>query len=306
MDTDLKPIKITSYKMPKICYSSKNFSATSLDIIDKANVIIDDYLAQGFRLTLRQLFYQFVSRGLISNQQREYKRLGSIMNDARLAGMIDWDALEDRTRNLRSLSHWDSPSEIISACAQQFRVDKWKNQQYRPECWIEKDALIGVINGVCNELDVPHFSCRGYTSQSEMWAGAMRLRSWIDNGQTPVILHFGDHDPSGVDMTRDIRERLEMFMGGTTVDRLALNMNQIEDYNPPPNPAKLTDSRSNAYIAEFGNESWELDALEPQVMVDLIRDYIENLRDNGAWGEAEEEEQEARHKIQEVANRGRR
>lgn len=288
--------------MPKICYASKNFSATSLDIINKANEIITNYEAQGFRLTLRQLFYQFISRGLIANQQREYKRLGSIMNDARLAGMIDWDSLEDRTRSVRSLSHWESPGEIINACAEQYRIDKWKNQQYRPECWIEKDALIGVISGVCNELDTPHFSCRGYTSQSEMWSGAMRLQQWIERGQTPVILHFGDHDPSGIDMTRDIRERLEIFMGGLTVERLALNMNQIEEYGPPPNPAKIKDSRCAAYMADFGNESWELDALEPQVIVGLISDFIHNLRDEGAWEEAVEEEEEAKNKIQEAAD----
>jgi len=158
----------------------------------------------------------------------------------------------------------------VDACARQFRIDKWATQPRRIEVWIEKDALVGVIEGVCTELDVPYFSCRGYTSQSEMWVGAQRLAAhWRKAKQNPLILHFGDHDPSGIDMTRDIQARLQEFSFGTAghpleLRRLALNMDQVELYGPPPNPAKLTDSRCEAYMEEHGNESWELDALEPR------------------------------------------
>ena len=154
--------------MPKIAYRAKRFSPDRQDKIDKANVIIAEYAAQGYELTLRQLYYQFVSRDFIANNQREYKNLGDIINDARLAGLIDWEAIVDRTRNLQSLAHWNSPASIIDACASQYRIDKWADQPYRVECWIEKDALIGVIENVCKELDIAYFSCRGYTSQSEM------------------------------------------------------------------------------------------------------------------------------------------
>ena len=245
--------------MPRIAYIDKKFSADTIAVIDRANVIIEDYQAQGFDLTLRQLYYQFVARGLIPNKDSEYKRLGGIVNDARLAGLIDWAAIQDRTRNLGSLAHWESPNSIINAVASQYRRDLWAGQPYRPEVWIEKDALVGVIEGVCNELDVPFFSCRGYTSQSEMWAASQRLESYLPD-QKPLILHLGDHDPSGVDMSRDIRERLELFMGGVEFDRLALNMDQVQQYAPPPNPAKITDSRAVGYIAIHGDESWELDA----------------------------------------------
>src|SRR5579864_7879084 len=102
--------------MPKIAYKEFNFRAPTLAIVKKANEIIAEYAAQGFDLTLRQLYYQFVSRDLIPNTQKDYKNLGSIINDARLAGMIDWETIVDRTRELRSLSHWSDPSEIIAAC----------------------------------------------------------------------------------------------------------------------------------------------------------------------------------------------
>ena len=286
--------------MPKICYVEKNFSRRSQELIDRCNSIITEYAGQGFVLTLRQLYYQLVSRDIIANKLTEYKRVGSIVNDARLAGLIDWKAIEDRTRNLESLSHWDNPAEIVNACAAQFHVDMWENQEYRPEVWIEKDALVGVIDGVCKELDVPYFSCRGYTSQSEMWGGAMRIRNWAKL-QTPIIFHFGDHDPSGKDMTRDIADRLELFMGGLKVERLALNMDQIETYKPPPNPAKTTDSRYAAYIVDFGESSWELDALEPRVIADLIRSSVTELMDKELWGEKEEERAKGRTELSKVA-----
>jgi len=272
--------------MPKISYMQKTLGVERLATIQIANKIIDEYRLLGFTLTLRQLYYQFVARDLIKNSDKEYKRLGDAINDGRMCGFIDWHAIIDRTRNLRSVSHWDSPADIMRSAAAGFRIDKWHGQPFRPEVWIEKDALVGVIEGVCEELDVPFFSCRGYTSQSEMWSGAMRLRRYADHRQIPIILHFGDHDPSGMDMTRDITERLQTFMGGMEVRRLALNMPQVNEYNPPPNPAKVTDSRAVAYIREFGDESWELDALEPMVLAGLVRSEIESLRNETKWDDA--------------------
>jgi len=289
--------------MPKICYVSRRFGADAQGMIDQANAIVDEYAGQGYDLTLRQLYYQFVSRGLIANKLSEYKRLGSVINDARLAGLIDWNRIEDRTRNLEKNSSWNDPADAVAAIADQYAIDRWANQPYRPEVWIEKDALTGVIEGVCTELDVPYLSCRGYTSQSEMWRGAMRLQRWAKAGQTPFIIHLGDHDPSGKDMSRDIRDRLELFMGGTEFLRIALNMDQVEQYSPPPNPAKITDSRAQGYIAEFGYESWELDALEPSVITGLIRSQILTLRDDKKWKAKVKQEEEGRRLLKSTSER---
>lgn len=269
--------------MPRIAYIDKTFSPGSLEIIDRANTICAAYAAQGYDLTLRQLYYQFVSRGWIANRQTEYKRLGSIVNDARLAGAIDWDYIVDRTRNLRDLAHWRSPEDIMHAVASQYRQERWKDQPYRLEVWIEKDALVGVIAQACERNDVPYFSCRGYTSQSELWGAARRLRGYEKNGQDTVVIHLGDHDPSGIDMTRDIGDRLRLFGSRAQVKRIALNMNQVEQYSPPPNPAKLTDSRAEGYIEEFGDESWELDALDPATLDALVEAEIRSWRDEQAW-----------------------
>ena len=137
--------------MPKLRYVEKRFSASSLELVDQANSIIEEYAAQGFVLTLRQLYYQFVARGLIPNKQSEYKRLVEIISDARLAGLVDWEAIEDRTRFLSSLGHWADPAEIINSAAYSFHIDKWANQPCRVEVWIEKDALVGVIEKLLDE-----------------------------------------------------------------------------------------------------------------------------------------------------------
>jgi hypothetical protein len=285
--------------MPKIAYEQKNFAPKTLAVIEQANSIIALYAAQGYDLTLRQLYYQFVSRDFIPNKQTEYKRLGSIVSDARRAGLIDWNAITDRTRNLRGLSHWQNPSDIMGGAAASYRIDKWATQRVRPEIWIEKDALAGVFERVGHIVDVPYFSCRGYTSDSEMWAAAMRLASYKRKGQTPLILHFGDHDPSGIDMTRDIQDRLALFAGrNIEVRRLALNMDQIDQYDPPPNPAKETDSRFVGYQALHGDESWELDALEPTVLAALVRDEIDTVLEKDAWNAALEQETQEKALLQ--------
>jgi hypothetical protein len=294
--------------MPRIEYVPKNFSEPHMRVIERANEICEQYAAQGYDLTLRQLYYQFVSRGLIPNRQQEYKRLGDIIGQARLAGLLDWDYINDRTRNLRELAHWSSPNDILSAVARQYRERMWENQRHHIEVWIEKDALIGVIEGVCNGLDLPHFSCRGYTSISEVWSAARRLERAIEAGQECLIVHLGDHDPSGIDMSRDIEARLRLFIEGDgfeadmlTVDRVALNFDQVARYNPPPNPAKLTDSRAVGYIERHGDESWELDALEPTVIGDLIRDTVEPYIDRARWEEDEAKIESERRYLASIA-----
>lgn len=296
--------------MPYQCFVPKDFRYGTRAIIRQANDIIAEYSRAGFQLTLRQLYYQFVARDLIPNKQTEYKRLGEILNDARLAGLVDWDAIIDRTRNLETLAAWQTPTSILSAVAQQYREPVWDDQPHYVEVWIEKDALIGVIEGVCEELRVPYFACRGYTSQSEMWAAGRRFREKIDSGQNVTVIHLGDHDPSGIQMSEDNQNRLLMFAHDECTEeytedehvadafelrRVALNMDQVRRYNPPPNPAKETDSRIDGYRRRFGtNSSWELDALDPRVIADLIRSEVTSIIDDEKWEASMKKEAENR------------
>lgn len=267
------------------------------------NGIVDEYDAQGYSLTLRQVCYQMVSRDIIPNNERSYKNLGNLISEGRLAGLIDWNAIEDRTRNLRSRSKWESPQEIIDAVARQYHIDYWEGQENYVEVWVEKDALVGIVGKICDRLDVPYFSCRGYTSQSELWGAAMRLRKRIGGGQSPVLLHLGDHDPSGIDMSRDIVERLEMFGAyDSEFRRLALNRDQIDAYGPPPNPTKLTDSRAGGYVERHGYECWELDALDPNVISGLIEENVLEFRDEDAYASVKRQEEEEREQLERLSD----
>ena len=168
-------------------------------------------------------------------------------------------------------------------------LDRWEDQPNYVEVWIEKDALVGVISSICNELDVPYFSCRGYTSQSEMWRAARRFQRQSKK-ETRTIIHLGDHDPSGIDMTRDIQDRLDLFEADVYVKRVALTMDQIEHYAPPPNPTKLSDARASGYIKNYGYECWELDALEPSVITELIKNEVTALIDEDVKRQVESQE----------------
>lgn len=266
--------------MPKIQYKEINFRGKSLDLIKLINQVVDEYSSQGYELTLRQTYYQLVARGYIPNNERSYKNIGNLINDGRLAGLIDWHSITDRTRNLRKNSHWSTPSSVIESAMYFYLLDKWEGQPNYVEVWVEKDALVDIVGQACRPIDTPFFSCRGYTSQSEMWSAAQRFIHQNRTRENCFIIHLGDHDPSGIDMTRDIQERLWMFGADVQVKRVALTMEQVQTYNPPPNPAKLTDSRCGKYMDEFGDESWELDALEPQMMTNLIRNEVTALRDD--------------------------
>nr|WP_312579555.1 hypothetical protein [Sedimentibacter sp.] len=288
--------------MPKISYIDKSFRRDKLQLIDKINEVIRNYMMQGYSLTLRQVYYQLVARAMIENNEKSYKNVGNLISDARLVGLIDWNSIEDRTRNMRGNSHWSTPGSIVESAAYSYHLDHWEGQNYYVEVWVEKDALIGIVGQICEQLDVNFFSCRGYVSQSEMWSAAQRLKRRQDQGQNVVLLHLGDHDPSGKDMSRDIQDRLRIFEAyNVEFQRLALNMNQIDKYNPPPNPAKLSDSRATQYINEFGYDSWELDALEPQVISDLIERNVKKYRNEKLYNEILKQEKREKGLLSDIS-----
>lgn len=270
----------------KEAFIDHNFSPESLGLIAQANAIIEEYRANGLVLTVRQIYYQFVARDWIENHPKKYKKMVNLMTNARLAGYVDWRAIEDRTRVLKSNSHWVDEENMMDSAAKWFEIDKWDNQPARLEVWIEKDALSGVIAPVCKRLDVPFFACKGYTSISAMYRGAKRLAMYSDSGQRIQILHLGDHDPSGIDMTRDIEDRISLMAERLVkINRLALNFDQIDLYQPPPNFVKLKDSRAGDYTRQYGLDSWELDALDPNIMASIIEEAVLEHRDENIWND---------------------
>lgn len=281
--------------MPKIAYVNINFADKRAALIETANGIIAEYSGDGYTLTLRQLYYQFVARGLIENSERSYKNLGTVISDGRMAGLIDWLAIEDRGRGVLPWLIEEDEREVLNGIETGLALDYWERQTAYVEVWVEKEALVSVIQRPCERFRVPYMPCKGYLSASEAWRSGRRFMRARSQGRRCVLIHLGDHDPSGIDMTRDNGDRVELFSGNEVeVRRIALNMDQVDAYSPPPNPAKVTDSRAADYIARFGSTSWELDALEPRVLDKLIADEIETLIDEEIWAETEEEETQRR------------
>lgn len=265
-------------------YKERNFNRTTLRLIAISNTIIEEYEAQNLSMTLRQLFYQMVARDVLPNSSASYNQLKGAVSEGRMAGLVSWAAIEDRTRNLQGLQTHSSPAAAFRAARASFRLDLWADQPWRPEVWVEKEALAGVVGDICDRLRVDYFAVRGYNSQSEQWRAGRRFAHYVSKGQRPIVFHLGDHDPSGIDMTRDNRDRLSMFAGTPViVERLALNFSQIEELRPPPNPAKMTDSRAADYVERYGYQSWELDALSPAYIRDLISSAVRRVRDEAVW-----------------------
>lgn len=288
-------------------FQQTNFRGNSLDLISSINDILDEYAQQGYDLSLRQLFYQLVSRGIIENTQKSYSRVGDLVSDGRLAGLIDWDMIVDRGRVSVSNTHWTSPADIVDAAASQYKIDKWEDQPNHIQVMVEKQALEGVLIPVCRKLDVTFRANKGYTSQSMMYRLGKELGEIHDRGKDIHVLYFGDHDPSGLDMDRDVQERISLFSGlSVSFERLALKYAQVQVLNPPENPAKVTDSRAKQYIKVYGHSSWELDAVEPKELARLVEAAVVNLRDEKLWKEAVKRETEMKSELKEFAKAYRR
>ncbi|WP_212748383.1 hypothetical protein [Pseudoalteromonas phenolica] len=286
--------------MSKIFYKRWSPKQESLQQVSMANSIIEEYEKQGYTLTLRQLYYQFVARDLIENSERSYKNLGALVTKARMAGLISWEAIEDRNREHQEFWFQENAKEVVESLPHYIRYDRWERQPCYVEVWVEKEALGNVVSRACSPLLVPHMSCKGYLSASEAWRAGQRFEDKISQHKRCIVIHLGDHDPSGIDMTRDNQDRLDLFNRfeeRVEVVRIALNRDQIDEFNPPPNPAKITDSRAKEYIRRHGQTSWELDALEPSVMEKMISDEINKYIDIGLWNEVGKQQKETKEML---------
>jgi hypothetical protein len=280
-----------------------NPASKSRDLLFLAENVINSYAGQGYNLTLRQLYYQLVAGGHIPNNVKQYKNLGNLINNARLAGLVDWQMIDDRIRVLANNSHWTEPGEILRSTIHSFYMDHWTDQQWHVELWCEKDAVSNILQPVCSRYDINFLANRGYSSQTAMYKSYKRFRAKIRDGKSVALIYFGDHDPSGIDMVRDITDRICMFLGTDDfkkmkIDHAALTMEQIKEYDPPENPAKFTDSRYENYVSNYGDSSWELDALKPEVLEEIARNHIWTYMDEDKWNAVDQEIEKGKEDLQ--------
>lgn len=248
-------------------------SAVNKQMLETINSILEEYKADGYVLTLRQLYYQLVSKDIIPNNDKEYGKISNILKKGRMAGIVDWASIEDRVRVPKLPYYSNDVADAINDTIRQYRLNRMEGQERMVEIWVEKDALSNVLYRVSKKYHVNLMVNRGYSSVSAMYDAYKRLNTG------DVILYFGDHDPSGMDMIRDVRERLQDFGIDVEVRPVGLTMEQIKELNPPPNPAKITDPRAKWYIEKYGKISWELDALPPKYLINLAENAILDIID---------------------------
>lgn len=271
--------------------------AKTLQMLKDLERVIQDFKERGFYpLSLRQIYYQAVARGYIENSENSYNNMGYIVRRAREAGIWDWDTIEDRNRNLIENTHFDDPQERIMYAAYNYAIDKRATQPIYIECWVEKAALIGVLEPVARKYDVPCFACRGFVSSTANHEAADRFKAQAHR-QRRIIVYAGDYDPCGFSIHESVSDRQKMFGADVELIRIGLTKEQIKQYNPPPAPVKEKDTRAKGFVKEHGEQVWELDALDPQVIADLYAEQIEALTDQSLYNEAQQREQREQEQL---------
>lgn len=319
--------------------NGEKWSKDKAELCSEIVEIVNNFRFQGYTLTLRQLYYQLVAADYIRNDDKVYKKLSSVLDDLRYSGKVDWSAIEDRGRvpfkPYTANGVADAMSDIINA----YKRNRCDDQDNVVEIWTEKDAISGILKRITSKYTVNLVVNKGYSSSTAMYNAYNRIVDALENGKSFHIYYFGDHDPSGLDMIRDIADRLifmlkngdnyeliddiydqwwreycdfdyvelleagfitEDFFASFTMQNeddaekirfailryalqqtgrfkvtpLGLTMDQIQEFNPPENPAKITDPRAKWYISEFGPVSWEVDALRPDVMENIVEQGI--------------------------------
>lgn len=267
-------------------------------ITENALEIVDNYEAGV--LTLRALFYQLVSMGM-TNSQRHYKRVVNAMGDARREGIIPYDQFSDRDREMVGETKYettcvddevDSSMSSIEYWLDNYWKNRWENQPYYVEVLIEKKALQGVFEKPCSAHGVALGACKGYPSLTFLYEISERMKAAEDAGKRPVILYFGDYDPSGEDIPRSIRENLQNDFGvDVEIQRVALMEHQVIEWRLPPAPAKETDSRTANWD---GLGQVELDAVKPEMLAALLDGAMNLYFDKDLLAELREQQAEER------------
>lgn len=255
----------------------------TLELLETATRI----LAANHPMTLRQVYYQLVSRQAIKNNKSQYQAVSNILADARKDGTVPWEWMEDRTRRPRAVSMWADLAAYADTVRRSYRREVWQEQDDLIEVWLEKDALSGIFEDVLRPYGVTLNVGRGYDGWDSIHNAAERYLEW---GGDVCVLYFGDFDPSGEDMIRSLRERIGFFETCPEIVKVALVAEDIELYNLPPDFTKATDTRQAAFVAKYGDVAVELDALPVDVLRDRLESEVTARLDMDTWAEVQRQE----------------
>ena len=283
-------------------FIEKKFSKKILKILEQVQQILKKYDEP---LTLRQLYYQLVTINAIPNLKKEYNKLSRIINDARYMGLVDWDIIEDRARRLDDPSEWNNVEGLMDSAFKSYRLPRWREQDFYVEVWLEKEALAGIFTRITNAWHIKLLTCKGYNSASMMYQASKRFIDAHDKKKKCVLLYFGDFDPSGEDMVRDIKTRLSILGAKVNVKKIAILKKDITQFKLPPQMAKTSDPRHTNFVAEHGEDVVEIDALPLDVLKQRIEESIKKFLDVDKLADVlEKEEQDKKRILEFLKNEG--
>lgn len=257
-------------------------------------------LAEQNPMTIRQLFYRLVSKSRVPNSLASYQMVSRIMTKCRDDGRCPFEWIADRSRPVYAATGFDDAVEYAATMRDGYRKNLWATQPEHVEVWVEKDAIIGSIEDVCNELGVTIRVGRGYWSTTAAH-GIAKIFASIDKPIT--VFYCGDHDPSGQNIQSELYARIQEYGSGDFVmERLAISKDDITEFNLPPLPVKSSDPRASQFVRTHGNECVELDALPPTELRRRIQETVEQHIDDELWEAAKEIEKKEKSRIQDSMN----
>lgn len=269
----------------------------------KTTALIDaalSILAEQNPMTIRQLFYRLVSVRAVPNNLASYQLVSRVMTKCRDDLRCPFEWIADRSRPVYASSVFDDATEYANTVRGAYRKNYWATQPEHVEVWVEKDAIVGSIEDICNELGITIRVGRGYWSTTAAH-GIAQILAGIHKPIT--VFYCGDHDPSGQNIQTELYSRVLGYESGDfTMQRLAISKKDISKFDLPPLPVKTSDSRASKFVRMYGNECVELDALPPIELRRRIEDAVKLHTDAALWDAAEAVEKKEKGRIADAVN----
>jgi hypothetical protein len=234
---------------------------------DAITLVAADYK----QMTIRQLYYQLVSRGVIDKTEQAYKRVCDISGQMRLNGTLPYRKIADGSRARYKPYSFGGLAEALEVTSNAYRRNLWIDQPTHVEIWCEKDALTGVIKPICDEYCVPYVATRGFPSLTLLYESAIEM---IARGKPTKVYYFGDHDASGQAISQNLEQKMRDHGADMSVQRVGLLQWHIKAFSLPTRPSKTSDKRTPKFAAEYGDECVELDALPPHILTSWVQTAI--------------------------------
>jgi hypothetical protein len=264
----------------------------TLELIKNIKAILEEYNKEGIKITVRGLFYQLVARDIIPNNIKSYSKLSRDLSKARYNKLIGWDSIIDNSNFLHICNFFDNIENLLETAVNSYKLNRWEEQDYYLEVWVEKDALRNIVQPITQKYQINLFIPGGRVSTTMIYEATKRFRE--HDNKKRILLYLGDYDPCGLDMIlRDIPKRINYFGNGIEIIQIALTKKQIEENNLPTDQITKTKDNNKDWYEELSGTSkcWELDALKPTIIRKIVEDNILKYLDLNLFEQVKEREQ---------------